>query len=537
MHFNYKPLPEGNGEWIRILRLFAGKAEDSIVCELLLTNLRRSHFRKTPKYEAVSYVWGDPNRVQEITCEGLPLFITINLYQALRRFRCHDQSRLLWADGICIDQQNDVEKGNQVSMMGQIYEQSNCTLIWLGEVDHFPCEDRCSSCVEDAISLIRDFNCYFESQYAKLNKSRVTDVVRDIHAIPPVPEDHWLRNETKKWECLRALLSRPWSVCRAFAYSRKLTMPSTRFSRVWVLQEVGLSQCVVAFAGKLSLSFSDLALFVLVYDSTAIVPKSDSLPTGRIMDAFWSIWSTFGRNTSWMNEKSAVKKYAHEMKRRYGTDSNAAILILCAGRQFEASEDRDHIYAFLGHPALRGIIKPDYGAALEDVCLALAQKLLSSGCSLNMLTFVDNSDDDLLRSEDRQPSWVPKWHTALTYRRYPHERWMLREINSIAHETIINVSGSRLHIAALLVDTVDGCTQALGGPLGDIGVAATESQLGQKVQQLWKMFCDSRQKQRRKSGSNQQLPLCIHLDVGLWVVTLTLLSWKQISTPFASTMA
>jgi hypothetical protein len=217
MRFSYKPLPEGNGEWIRILRLFAGKDEDPIVCELLLWNLRHSHFRNSPKYEAVSYVWGDPNRVQEITCEGLPLFITINLHQALQRFRYHDQSRLLWADGICIDQQNDVEKGYQVSIMGQIFEQSNCTLIWLGEVDHSPCEDCRSSCVEDAISLIRDFNYYFESQYVKLDKSRLTDVVRDIHKIPPVPEDHRLRNETKKWGCLRALLSRPWSVYRTFA--------------------------------------------------------------------------------------------------------------------------------------------------------------------------------------------------------------------------------------------------------------------------------------------------------------------------------
>lgn len=284
-------------------------------------------------------------------------------------------------------------------------------------------------------------------------------------------------------------------------------MPSARFSRVWVLQEVGLSRRAVAFSGKPSLSFSDLALFVLVYDSTAIVPKSDSLPTGRIMDAFWSIWSTFGMNESWTNEKSVIKEYAHKMKRRFGTDSNAAILILCTGRQFEASEDRDHIYAFLGHPALRGILKPDYGAALEDVCLALAQKFLCSSYSLNMLTFVDNSDDDLFRSDDSPPSWVPQWHTSPTYRRYPHERWLLREINSTAHETIISVFGNRLHIAALLVDTVDGCTQTLGGPLGDTGVAATDSHLGHKIQKLWNTFRENRQ----NSGARAvRISNCLH---------------------------
>jgi hypothetical protein len=287
----------------------------------------------------------------------------------------------------------------------------------------------------------------------------------------------------------------------------QLTMPSARFSRVWVLQEVGVSRRAVAFSGKSSLPFGDLALFVLVYDSTVIVPKSNSLPTGRIMDAFWSIWSTFGMKESWINEKSTVKEYAHEMKRRYGTDSNAAILILSAGRQFEASDDRDHIYAFLGHPALRGILKPDYGAALDHVCLALAQRLLCSGCSLNMLTFVDNSDDGLLRSDGSPPSWAPQWHTSLTYRRYPHEHWMSREIKSTAHETIINVSGNRLYIAALLVDTVNGCTQTLGGPLGNTGVAATNSHLAYKVQQLWNTFCDS----RKNSGVRAvRMSNCLH---------------------------
>jgi hypothetical protein len=284
-------------------------------------------------------------------------------------------------------------------------------------------------------------------------------------------------------------------------------MPSARFSRVWVLQEVGVSRRAIAFSGKSSLPFGDIALFVLVYDSTVIVPKSDSLPTERIMDAFWSIWSTFGMKESWINEKSTVKEYAHEMKRRYGTDSNAAILILSAGRQFEASDDRDHIYAFLGHPALRGILKPDYGAALDHVCLALAQRLLCSGCSLNMLTFVDNSEDGLLRSDGSPPSWAPQWHTSLSYRRYPHERWMLGEIKSTAHETIINVSGNRLYIAALLVDTVNGCTQTLGGPFGDTGVAATNSHLAHKVQQLWNTFCDS----RKNSGVRAvRMSNCLH---------------------------
>jgi hypothetical protein len=67
---------------------------------------------------------------------------------------------------------------------------------------------------------------------------------------------------------------------------------------------------------------------VLIYDSIIIVLKSDSLPIERIIDAFWSIWFIFGMNESWTNKKSIIKEYIYKMKRRFGIDNNAAILIL-----------------------------------------------------------------------------------------------------------------------------------------------------------------------------------------------------------------
>jgi len=40
---------------------------------------------------------------------------------------------VLWADAICIDQQNIEERGTQVQLMGMIYWKADRVLVWLGQ--------------------------------------------------------------------------------------------------------------------------------------------------------------------------------------------------------------------------------------------------------------------------------------------------------------------------------------------------------------------------------------------------------------------
>ncbi|KAF2805728.1 uncharacterized protein BDZ99DRAFT_340507, partial [Mytilinidion resinicola] len=83
---------------LRVLRLHPGGFDDPISCELHVTRLRRGL-----SYEAISYVWGDPKDTAAIQCEGRPMHITVNLRDALRRFRDRKDVRTLWADAICIN--------------------------------------------------------------------------------------------------------------------------------------------------------------------------------------------------------------------------------------------------------------------------------------------------------------------------------------------------------------------------------------------------------------------------------------------------
>jgi hypothetical protein len=58
--------------------------------------------------------------------------LTTDLFLALQRFRRLAQRRILWADAICINQQDLDERGRQVSIMKGVYEEAVGVLVWLG---------------------------------------------------------------------------------------------------------------------------------------------------------------------------------------------------------------------------------------------------------------------------------------------------------------------------------------------------------------------------------------------------------------------
>jgi hypothetical protein len=59
------------------------------------------------------------------------LSITENLHSALRQLRQTENHRILWVDAVCINQSDDVEKGRQVALMGEIYKRASSVLVWL----------------------------------------------------------------------------------------------------------------------------------------------------------------------------------------------------------------------------------------------------------------------------------------------------------------------------------------------------------------------------------------------------------------------
>lgn len=89
-------------------------------------------------FEALSYVWGSntkdrsvfvlPNDARSVAT----LNVTASLHEALVRLRDPWFERLLWADAICINQEDWDERECQVRIMERVYASASRVLVWLG---------------------------------------------------------------------------------------------------------------------------------------------------------------------------------------------------------------------------------------------------------------------------------------------------------------------------------------------------------------------------------------------------------------------
>ena len=122
----YGPLEDGE---IRLLALQKSPSEDApIECDLYFCKLDNP-----PRYEAVSYIWGDPDITREITLQGSTFRVTENLHNVLCRLRQRQTERILWIDAICINQSNNAERSRQISHMSDIYAKAKSVVAYLGE--------------------------------------------------------------------------------------------------------------------------------------------------------------------------------------------------------------------------------------------------------------------------------------------------------------------------------------------------------------------------------------------------------------------
>lgn len=119
------------GSEIRVMELSPGEYEDpEIHCKI-------KHITLEPeKFDAVSYTWGDySNRPEVLYCNDRrdTINITSDCYNMIRRLRREKMTVTIWIDAICINQDDNDEKNQQVQMMGKIYATSRVTVIYIGD--------------------------------------------------------------------------------------------------------------------------------------------------------------------------------------------------------------------------------------------------------------------------------------------------------------------------------------------------------------------------------------------------------------------
>jgi Heterokaryon incompatibility protein (HET) len=128
-NYQYSPLPSGDRS-IRLAVLYPGDFEDEIEFRLVHARLDDA-----PEYESLSYAWGETALTRTTKIEGRALSISLALETALRHLRTRTKDRVLWIDAICINQEDNNERNNQVSFMDDIYATARRVVVWIGPKD------------------------------------------------------------------------------------------------------------------------------------------------------------------------------------------------------------------------------------------------------------------------------------------------------------------------------------------------------------------------------------------------------------------
>ena len=132
--YQYQSLQDN--DTIRILTLNPGQQGDPLAGTLEVVPID-----SVGSYEVLSYVWADPgppNSTYDILIrdgddnKGLLVLRGGSIFAALGQLRLLDQPRRIWADQCCINQDDPVERSQQVQFMNRIYRDAAHVLVWLG---------------------------------------------------------------------------------------------------------------------------------------------------------------------------------------------------------------------------------------------------------------------------------------------------------------------------------------------------------------------------------------------------------------------
>jgi hypothetical protein len=189
--YNYRSLESSTH--IRVLRLQDGNDGECLRCKIEHVNLTQR-----PSYQAISYVWGSPEKPFWIEVEdGSRIPLTASLRDALRDLRSvyEGDTRKFWADSIYISQADITERIKQVQLMGRIYKSANSVITYIGAA---------SPTDYDGLDLAKKLLDYAESHRGELGDPRLR--VQELYQQLGFPDA-----QDPRWEALGTLLKREWS--------------------------------------------------------------------------------------------------------------------------------------------------------------------------------------------------------------------------------------------------------------------------------------------------------------------------------------
>lgn len=397
----YTPLP--GPKWLRLLRIWSITKEEA-VCSLAAFDMTR-----LPKYDCLSYTWGDPmsrdlyppdalEDEMSASCDkqirhadGSVIKVTENLVQALKRLAEFGYSssldnptpQYLWIDAICINQGDNVEKSSQVAMMDVIYSRAETVLVWLGEEDFHT-----AGALKTMKALAQvNLNAFEETPYFDdYDAFTAYDTMIEAGKTLRLPNI-----EAGEWRDYAAFLQRKW------------------FERIWVVQEKVFAKNTEVFVGPHKLSWD------YIIEAASILKQSGLANPLQALYLFAVDGYDYYRNgtVSRLFEDRLNNYQIFSDISKVATAPTNLETLLYHSKRLNATQPLDHVYAILGiWNSMRdevlgtSCIRVDYTASVADIYAGATVMAIRESGNLGILSLTESRPST---TAPDLPSWVPDY--------------------------------------------------------------------------------------------------------------------------------
>lgn len=375
----------------RIVCIAPGSFDEAITCTIEPLALPRAHSNSSKdktverSYEALSYTWGDQYLRYSITCNGVPFSVGENLFNALHHLRLSDKPRWIWADAICINQEDIAERNEQVSYMLDIYKGASAVVVWLGIG-----ADESSFAIE-GMKFLDDW----DNRRAIFRTTHTPQCMAKLHRL---------------YKAQFAIFKRSW------------------FRRSWIRQEIVAAKEVTVMCGQSRVSWYILKRSANRLERIHGKLKLDSnLELENFDSSFINPLSYLVQG--WVFGQPIISP-GGELRSIWYYHAGGFLDLLMVGREFDATDPRDKIYSVLGmaRVPIEGTntenrrplnitageedietMKVDYSKSLSEVYQYVTKFFINRDRNLDilciLLTHRDSNSHDL-------PSWTPDWRAS-----------------------------------------------------------------------------------------------------------------------------
>jgi hypothetical protein len=384
--------------------------------------LKRVTLAHRPEYHAISYAWGEtagedgPPKEETMLLDEKEFNISTNLASALRHFRGSYPNKLLWADAISHNQDDDDEMNAQVGMMREIYKECEEVHVWLGKesplkhpaarippAENAPCSDW----------SLATGPSYEETEEDKEKVNQYNNQFREFYNLPTALQHNRAQDFRMGSFCLLHALARGEHLNhRDFHFLQQISsrdgvlealaemMQRSWWSRQWVIQETILDKVAIVHYGRFKIPWNMFTKAMVTIDNhyentccSAEYAKLRSSDLRCLLEFADTVRDIDHWRTVWLRQENAPIRL---------------LPLLWQFRQRDTGRLHDKIYALL--PLVKdwgneAPIQVHYDWDEAHVYTDLTQQLVDVHDSLLPIMGTTRKSPKLAHL----PSWVPDW--------------------------------------------------------------------------------------------------------------------------------